>query len=323
MRYGNRAGMETTTTGTGTITLGAAVSKHQTFATAGVVNADSVPYFIEDGNAWEIGIGVYSSTGPTLTRVLVESSTGSLLNLSGAAQVYIDAQASFFNDPIAAIANASSSKSTPVDTDEIPLVDSAASNVLKKLTWSNLKTSLASVFGTVTSVNAGVGLSGGNITTSGTMALAINALTADTSPDSTADYLATYDTSATAHKKVLPKDLRPDALSTVNGSAPSYAARAWVKFAGATGTISAGGNVSSVTRNGTGDYTINFSTAMPDANYVVNIGGQIDNAAAVGYVLAGINRNSGSQATSSVRINTLNSSFGVSDYLTVEVVIFR
>lgn len=97
MRYGNRAGMETATAGAGTITLGAAVSKHQTFANAGIQNGDTVPYFIEDGNAWEIGTGVYSSTGPTLTRVLVESSTGSLLTLSGAAQVYIDAQASFFN----------------------------------------------------------------------------------------------------------------------------------------------------------------------------------------------------------------------------------
>lgn len=97
MRYGNRAGMETATTGTGTITLGAAVSKHQTFANAGIQNGDTVPFFIEDGNAWEICTGVYSSSGPTLTRVLLESSTGSLLTLSGAAQVYIDAQASFFN----------------------------------------------------------------------------------------------------------------------------------------------------------------------------------------------------------------------------------
>lgn len=97
MRYGNRAGMETATAGTGTITLGAAVAKHQTFANAGILDGDTVPYFIEDGTDWEIGTGVYTASGTTLTRVLVESSTGSLLVLSGAAQVYIDAQASFFN----------------------------------------------------------------------------------------------------------------------------------------------------------------------------------------------------------------------------------
>jgi hypothetical protein len=53
-----------------------------------------------------------------------------------------------------------------------------------------------------------------------------------------------------------------------SGSAPIYAARAWVNFNG-TGTVAirASGNVTSITDNGTGDYTINFTTAMSDANY--------------------------------------------------------
>jgi len=52
------------------------------------------------------------------------------------------------------------------------------------------------------------------------------------------------------------------------GTAPVYAARAWVNFNG-TGTVAirASGNVSSITDNGTGDYTVNFTTVMPDANY--------------------------------------------------------
>jgi hypothetical protein len=52
------------------------------------------------------------------------------------------------------------------------------------------------------------------------------------------------------------------------GSAPVYACRAWVNFNG-TGTVAirASGNVSSITDNGTGLYTANFATAMPDANY--------------------------------------------------------
>jgi hypothetical protein len=55
-----------------------------------------------------------------------------------------------------------------------------------------------------------------------------------------------------------------------SGSAPVYACRAWVNFDG-TGTpaIRASGNVSSITDNGTGDYTVNFTTAMQDANYAV------------------------------------------------------
>jgi len=53
----------------------------------------------------------------------------------------------------------------------------------------------------------------------------------------------------------------------------AYGCRAWVNFNG-TGTVAirASGNVSSITDNGTGDYTVNFTTAMVDANYVVNHG---------------------------------------------------
>ena len=58
-----------------------------------------------------------------------------------------------------------------------------------------------------------------------------------------------------------------DALNA-SGSAPIYACRAWVNFDG-TGTVAirGSGNVSSITDNGTGNYTVNFATAMPDANY--------------------------------------------------------
>jgi hypothetical protein len=49
-------------------------------------------------------------------------------------------------------------------------------------------------------------------------------------------------------------------------------AKAWVNFNGTTspGTIRSQYNVSSVTKNGTGDYTVNFTTAMTDANYSVS-----------------------------------------------------
>lgn len=55
------------------------------------------------------------------------------------------------------------------------------------------------------------------------------------------------------------------------GTAPVYAARAWVNFNG-TGTvaINASANVSSITDNGTGNYTVNFTTAMSDGNFAVS-----------------------------------------------------
>lgn len=57
-------------------------------------------------------------------------------------------------------------------------------------------------------------------------------------------------------------------FATVSGTAPIYPCRAWVNFNG-TGTVAirASGNVSSITDNGTGNYSVNFATAMPDANY--------------------------------------------------------
>jgi hypothetical protein len=59
-------------------------------------------------------------------------------------------------------------------------------------------------------------------------------------------------------------------VPAVSGTAPLYFCRAWVNFNG-TGTVAirASGNVTSITDNGTGDYTVNFTTAMPDANYGV------------------------------------------------------
>ena len=68
-------------------------------------------------------------------------------------------------------------------------------------------------------------------------------------------------------------------LDTATGSAPSYSARAWVNFNG-TGTVAirASGNVSSITDNGTGDYTVNFATAMPDANYSSNVNAGLGNS---------------------------------------------
>lgn len=59
-------------------------------------------------------------------------------------------------------------------------------------------------------------------------------------------------------------------MTNTGGNPKYYAARAWVNFKG-TGTVSirASANVSSITDNGTGDFTVNFTTAMPDANYSV------------------------------------------------------
>jgi hypothetical protein len=87
----NRAKANTPTTGAGACALGAAVAPYQTWAAAGARANMSYSYLIEDGNAWEIGTGLYNGSalsrpGPS-TDPTFESSTGALLSLSGSATV--------------------------------------------------------------------------------------------------------------------------------------------------------------------------------------------------------------------------------------------
>jgi hypothetical protein len=91
----NLARMTTATTGTGaSLTLGAAVSGYLTFALAGVVDGQTVSYGISDGANSEVGEGVYTASGTTLTRNVISSTNANArINLSGNAQVYVTALA--------------------------------------------------------------------------------------------------------------------------------------------------------------------------------------------------------------------------------------
>jgi len=93
--------MSTSTTGTGTITLGSALTGFQTFDGAGVTNGQTVRYVIEDGDNFEIGSGAYTTSGTTLARGATESSNSdNAISLSGSATVFIAAVAAdiFTND---------------------------------------------------------------------------------------------------------------------------------------------------------------------------------------------------------------------------------
>jgi len=93
----NRAKVSTLTTGTGTLTLGPAVDGFQSFAASGVTNGDTVRYVIEDGDAWEIGVGTFNAAAQTLTRSPSQSSSGgSAISLGGSAVVYVTATAEDF-----------------------------------------------------------------------------------------------------------------------------------------------------------------------------------------------------------------------------------
>ena len=111
------------------------------------------------------------------------------------------------------------------------------------------------------------------------------------------------------------------------GSAPIFGVRAWCVFNGTlTGTNApiAGGNVTSVTRNAAGDYTINFTTAMPDANYGVM--GSVQNTASAQFVGSLTIVNGTAPTASAVRVGAFGgggASFVLADSSLVTVAILR
>jgi hypothetical protein len=117
-----------------------------------------------------------------------------------------------------------------------------------------------------------------------------------------------------------------DAINAT-GSADIYACRAWVNFNG-TGTVAirSSGNVSSITDNGAGDYTVNFTTAMPDANYANVFGSNTDNANGSFVSNMGVVSSGGSvvtKTTSALRVLAKNQSWVGTDGTEINVAIFR
>jgi len=111
--------------------------------------------------------------------------------------------------------------------------------------------------------------------------------------------------------------------------ATAYGCRAWVNFNG-TGTVAirASGNVSSITDNGTGAYTINFTTAMVDTNFVVAGAATANDEANVGngdrfLTLGSPQSGNIGRTTSTVKVNTVYDNSNRQDGTQVNVAIFR
>jgi len=108
----------------------------------------------------------------------------------------------------------------------------------------------------------------------------------------------------------------------------NYKCRAWVNFNG-TGTVAirAAGNVSSITDNGTGDYTVNFTTAMADVNYSsVLTAGYTTNGGNPSFGVAnriGTTGNEQTPTTSNFRFNVNNTTGNANDSKYVHAAIFR
>jgi hypothetical protein len=108
--------------------------------------------------------------------------------------------------------------------------------------------------------------------------------------------------------------------------ATAFGCRAWVNFDG-TGTVAirASGNVSSITDNGTGDYTVNFSTAMPDANYCATCFSVEGGGGPSSDRMGNIARGSSTYQAGSVKVvcNNINFPDTLTDQQIVVVAVFR
>jgi hypothetical protein len=112
-------------------------------------------------------------------------------------------------------------------------------------------------------------------------------------------------------------------VSTSSVNVIQGSAKAWVNFNG-TGTVAirASYNVSSITDNGTGDYTINFTNAMSDANYSITAWARHNDDTGGRSVCSG--RNTGTKTTSAVAVLTgYSGQAGTQDSPEVDVAIFR
>ena len=119
--------------------------------------------------------------------------------------------------------------------------------------------------------------------------------------------------------------LKVTTLQNLSGT-EVYTAKAWVNFNG-TGTVAirASGNVSSITDNGTGIYTVNFTTALTDENYVTVGTTRYPTANNQHIVTLGLNDGTGTYSTSAVQIRTVytDAANTPQDCSIVSVAIFR
>jgi hypothetical protein len=185
----NRVQETTTTTGTGTVTLAGAASGFQSFAVVG--NTNTTYYTITSGTDWEVGIGTYSTTGPTLARttILSSSNANAAITLTGTSTVFSSYPAEkVISDGYGLLPVANGGTGQSSYTDGQLLVGNTTGNTLTKTTLTagtnvtitngsgSITINAADQYvGTVTSVSGTGTVNGitltGTVTTSGSLTL--------------------------------------------------------------------------------------------------------------------------------------------------------
>lgn len=163
------------------IILLGAVSGYVSFGSI-TEDGSSIYYYISDllGVEWECGLGIYFDNTIIRANCIYSSNSNNYVNfLTGSKIVFLtdNLKAEGAGDTLVsegALIDSATAKTTPVDTDMFGLMDSAASNILKKISWLNIKNTLNTLYqailvsGTnIKTINGNSILGSGNITTSG------------------------------------------------------------------------------------------------------------------------------------------------------------
>ena len=119
----------------------------------------------------------------------------------------------------------------------------------------------------------------------------------------------------------------PPTIQDSAGTQVGTFCRAWVNFNG-TGTVAirASFNVSSITDNGVGDYTVNFTTAMPDANYAVNVsqtGFSTANLGGGSFISGTQSGGATLKTTTQLRVQSFVNTTSTGDYAEYNCAVFR
>ena len=332
MAYVNIARFTAVSAGTGSFVVSAAVTGYQTPASAGATNATVYSYRAENASLteWEIGTGTYTTGTVTLTRTPSASSNGgAAVNFTVPPQVAITALA-------ADLASAASLTAGTLPAARLPQPESAAlggvfattavsNNFLTYISTAGAPTGAQPAFSNLSSgiavsqMNSGTAASGttywrGDGTwvqpafSALSSGIAVSQMNSGTSATATTYWSGsgTWTTPAGTGITAASSAEVETATSNTVGITPGriinspYVAKAWVKW-GVTTTIDASVGVSSITDNGTGDWTVNWTTAFSSANYAI-----VHNTEAISviyYPQLRTIRLSG-QATGSVRVLT-------------------
>lgn len=188
------------------------------------------------------------------------------------------ARATIVADDSLTTVNAAALKATPVDADWVPLIDSAAGNIFKRMTWWNIKNTLKAFFDTVYPSNVN-GIFTGTITAASSfIASSATAILAATGagtvllrPNGFASAVGQAALNSAGDLNlsgiVNATDIKKNGVSI--DSFPKVRALLSFSMAGAAITLENQFNIASVVRVAGGQYTVNFATPMANAVYVV------------------------------------------------------